>query len=457
MSILEVKVLSIPLLVLVYVTAGGLLLGYRPGRRLLIGVVVLGSAGFVVREMLIIQHNGVYDRSFDYLVFRQIGDLVLGGRDAYDPAETLEQPNLYPPNAPPVWALFALPGPRRGYIVWLTLNLALGVGLGILARKALAFPDEHKSGTALDTLEAAILGLAVVLTPSIVMVFDLGQMAFLVTGCLIASLAAREASRPILAGLLFAVASVKPTMTIPFLPLFLRRRDLTFWVTLSVATLAFIAVASHGFEWLPRQIPNLAHSLARAAGPGGINDIGFENKSHEAIIGFDHALYRFGLHDRDLIRWGQLGLVIVLGLTIAREIVVRDLPFPAQLSLIAPYSLLFLYHRLHDAAILVIPMIYAAGRVRDVAHRARLPYALAGFACLGTIWLPGRLVKVLTPRTFEWGAIPGWAFRAGFLPWATWGLLVVIGALVLGERRSALCRSSGNEPSALDIPGTHSA
>jgi hypothetical protein len=440
-SSLTIKVLSVPLLILVYLTTVRLLLGQRPGRRLVLAVVLLGSVGFVVRELALIVSVGAYDKAFDFLVFRQVGDLVLAGRDPFDPTAKLVQPNLYPPNAPPVWVIFALPGPRPGYVLWLTLNLALGIGLGALASRALATPNTGPSGSRLNTLEATILGLAVALSPSISMSFDLGQMAFLVVGLLLASLATRQASRPVLAGILFALASVKPTLTIPFLPLYSRRRDRGFWIALTVVSLAFVAVTSHGFRWLPRQVPVLARSLAAAAGPGGINDIGFENGSDETIAGIDHTLYRLGLRDRGLIRGCQLGLVLVLGLAIAREIVVGDLSWAARLSLVAPFSLLFLYHRLHDTAILILPMLYAAGRAREVVSRARVCYAIAGFACLATMWLPGRLFKMLKPMSFEWGMFPGWAFRAGVLPWATWGLILILGAQILGERLSARDRA----------------
>jgi hypothetical protein len=185
---------------------------------------------------------------------------------------------------------------------------------------------------------------------------------------------------------------------------------------------------------------------------GGINSIGFENDSHEVIVGFDHALNRLGLRDRQLLRAGQLCLTILLGLVIAREIVSRRLSWPARLSLVSAYSLLFLYHRMHDAPILVVPMIYAAGRARDPIRGVRLPYEIAGLACLATMWLPGRFFKLLTPRSFEWGMVPGWAFRAGLLPWATWGLLLIIGMLILAERRCSTVVRSPPVPEAGDAP-----
>jgi hypothetical protein len=146
MSQVEYRLCSVPILILVYLVAGLLLTGFRPSRRILWMVAVLGSAGFVVREVLIIRAKGEYDLTFDYRLYRTIGDMVLQGRDTYAPSEHLLQPNLWPPNAPPVWALFALPGPRPGYLIWLILNLALGVGLGILGRRALALPPGDKSG-----------------------------------------------------------------------------------------------------------------------------------------------------------------------------------------------------------------------------------------------------------------------------------------------------------------------
>ena len=38
---------------------------------------------------------------------------------------------------------------------------------------------------------------------------------------------------------------------------------------------------------------------------GRVNDLTFAGPIHESIVGFDHALYRVGIHDREAYRIGQ--------------------------------------------------------------------------------------------------------------------------------------------------------
>ncbi len=76
----------------------------------------------------------------------------------------------------------------------------------------------------------------------------------------------------------------------------------------------------------------------------------------------------------------------------------------------------------------------------------RPPYTIAGVACLGSLWLPGRAFKYLTPRSFEWGNLAGWSFRGILLPWATWGVLIVIATILVAELRSSQSELSASMP-----------
>ena len=436
MSQLGIKILSVPLLLVVNGAAVALLVGFRVKRKVLIAIAAAGILGFVVRQLALVVAPSSFDQSFDFQVFQKIGATLLAGHDPYHPPQEYIQPNLYPPNSPPVLAFFAWPTAQVGYVVWLLLNLTTAIGLGLLAQRALADPHDP-SICRIDPLEATVLGLSIALSPSVVVVFDVGQLALLIVGLILTSLVLRQVGRPGAAGLFFTLAAMKPTVAAPFLLLFIGRAYARFWTILVLGTALLVLITSQGLVRLPNQMLRLGHSLAQQSGPGGLNDIDCKNESHESIIGFDHALYRLGLQDRTLARLGQLILVVALGVPLGCLVTGGRLSWPAKCSLVAAGSLLFFYHRLHDLSILVLPMVYSAYRARVVPRSFRVPYVIAGVTCLGTLWLPGRVFKLLTPRSFEWGNLAGWSFRGILLPWATWGVLIIIATILFSELRSS--------------------
>src|SRR5207249_3394308 len=105
----------------------------------------------------------------------------------------------------------------------------------------------------------------------------------------------------------------------------------------------------------------------------------------------DHALYRLGMRDRSAIRIVQYLLLGLLGAWVARQVLpvgqVANLPRGAACSLVALFSLIFLYHRLYDAVILVVPLVYCVGRCRIETGAARALF----LACVIAVLL------VLTP------------------------------------------------------------
>lgn len=431
MTPVQFKLLSLPVLALVYGTVLALVVGLKPSRRWLGVVAVVGAITFAVRTVMVLIAMGYLERSFDFQVFWQMGDAAFNGLDPYDPARDFVQPMLYPPNTPPVMAMFGALEPRAGYILWLVLNLATGIFLGVLARKGLS-----DSGTTdLGSEAATVLGVSMVLAPCVGAAFDLGQMALLVVGWILLALASRQANWPVLAGFFLALGSIKPTLSVPFLALFYRRADRSTWVALVAVTLVFVGITSAGFVRLPLQLQRLSSGLAEGAAEGGINDIGYGNDGSEGIIGFDHTLFRLGVEDYGLVRTAQAGLILVLGSGLFWEAYRRRYSWGARCALAGAFSPLFFYHRNHDLAILILPVLYAAGQARVTLGRTRVAYAVVGLASLAALWHPGRFIRWARPASFEWGELAGWAFRATVLPWCTWALLVVIGALVLAERR----------------------
>jgi hypothetical protein len=431
MTTLQIKLLSLPILALINFTTLALILGLKPSRRWLRAVAVVGAIGFMVRAVVFLLVLGYLEKSIDFQIFWQMGSAAAQGLDPYDPARLFVQPMLYPPNTPPVMAVFGALEPRVGYILWVVLNLLTGVALGFLARRSLLDSET----TDLGPEAATVVGLTLVMTSCGGSVLDVGQMALLVVGWLLLSVALRQANRPVLAGIFLALGSIKPTLSVPMLVLFNRRKDRLTWVTLVGVTLLLVGITSAGFVRLPYQLHRLSAELAIASAVGGVNDVGFGNESSLTIIGFDHALFRLGVEDYGLIRKIQAGGVFALGAGLSWEAWRRRYSWGARCALVGAYSPLFFYHRNYDLLMLILPMLYAAGQARIVSGRSRIAYAVVGLASLAALWYPGRFVRRAWHASDQWGELGSWAFRATILPWSTWATLVVIGALILAERR----------------------
>jgi hypothetical protein len=112
------------------------------------------------------------------------------------------------------------------------------------------------------------------------------------------------------------------------------------------------------------------------------------------MISLDRAIYYLGVGDRTLVRVLQSGVLLVLGAWIAWRIR-RGLAEPAACCLVALYAAIFLYHRIYDMPILVLPLVYAAGRARSEPGRARWLYTGCAVAVLGVMYLRLETIKYL--------------------------------------------------------------
>ncbi len=170
------------------------------------------------------------------------------------------------------------------------------------------------------------------------------------------------------------------------------------------------------------------------------NDYSYDNVSGQGvpryveIFGMDHLLYRAGLRDRMLIRTANYGFLFLLGAWIAWEIIRRQgLPRGAAFSLVALYSAIFLYHRLQDMIILVLPLTYAVGRVLEERGKPRLAYALCAAAILGILNLRTGLLESLTARYQNSAGLAGRLIEAFVLPYGTWLVLLAMVCLAAAE------------------------
>src|SRR5262249_1919096 len=150
--------------------------------------------------------------------------------------------------------------------------------------------------------------------------FYLGQLSVLVTVLVLAALYAQGHGRSGWAGAFLALATLKVGTMLPFLLLFLRRRDGWFWAALVVVSLGLCLASGHLAD-LPGLFRTGMDRVAQLEGPGIVNDYSFEGPRPENLLGFDRALYCLGMRDRGAIRVVQFVILLALGGWVAWEVV----------------------------------------------------------------------------------------------------------------------------------------
>jgi hypothetical protein len=406
-------------------------------------VLVRGLAVFVGVALLCVVAGVVWAvgteplAGLDYRIFREVGRDVWEGLNPYAADRFAEHPFLHPPSALPLFALFALLPLRAGFLVWTALSLVAGAALVALAQWTLA--EQHRVDTPAEMPswllpEVAILGLAcaLVLSDASLLTLALGQLSIMEAAVLMAALAAQARGQAVWAGVLLALATTKVSTMLPFVLLFLRKEDWRAWLALGGVTLALSLAAVPATE-LPERLTMMLERIRQLEEPGQVNDYSFEGTRPENILGFAHALYRVGLRDRTVIRVAHYAAVALLGAWVAWQVVGRRLPRAAACSLVALYSMLFLYHRNYDAVILALPLVYSTGQARLVRGSARVVFAGCALAIVLVLYLDIEFLRAVTRMVGEmrWG---GQVLKAVVLPYATWLLLLAMGLLVLGTR-----------------------
>jgi hypothetical protein len=176
------------------------------------------------------------------------------------------------------------------------------------------------------------------------------------------------------AALCLAVASLKVQTMAPFLLLFLRRSDRRTWIFLVLIVAGLLLAAGNPLE-LPASLRSMLQANAEARQPGKPNDVSTQNFISHTMIGFDHAFLRLGVSNPAVVGALNYLCIAALGLWLAYLALARpDLPRGALCALVSLYSMLFLYHRLYDLVILVLPLVYCAGRFRVSSGPARWCY-----------------------------------------------------------------------------------
>jgi hypothetical protein len=411
------------------------------------GVAVLGLAFFVGYGVVMARDVAPY---CDFTNFWDVGTDVLSGRDPIDRVRNLSMPPLNPPTAYPMFALLALLPYAKSFAVWTLINVFLCLTLVPLFRKVLwrgegkgqGYVQGASAAGGLPPESLALLAAFLALSNATRAGLSVGQLAIFTASAIATALVARDAGRPVLAGLCLSAATVKVNTLVPFLLLFGRRSDLKTWVTLALVSLALCLGSGRAAE-LPGRLRAWAGSIKRVGEEGGPNDFSFAVRDNSDVIGFDHAVFRLGLHDRTAVRLVQIASVALLGAWLGREVLIRDRLSRAEaVVLVSLYSMLFLYHRSTDTIILGLPLLYTAWRATTETGRARLWFTASAVATLAVLLLQRKLLYQAQVFSIGHGSL-GRVVQAVVLPYAVWSLLIALACLWLGLRAA----EGGLEPS----------
>lgn len=351
-------------------------------------------------------------------------------------------PCVYPPNAFPLFVVFSCFGYPQLLLVW-TAGNALGFLLLIPAAAwALSFCADADAWR-LPAPALGVLSAALALSVAARLALDVGQLVVPVTLMLLAALAAQQCRRPALAGVGLALAAIKAATLLPFLLLFLRRRDRAAWLSMAGLSMVLCLLATAPTD-LPGRVRECLDNIHALNQPGGMNN--FAGHTNVDLIGLDRAAYYAGLASREGARAFQWLALVVLGAWLAWQVRRREaLPPAAAWSLVALYSMLFLYHRLYDACVLVIPLLYAAGQARQATGPRRWLYGGGAAAVLGVWYFRYETVQALCYGPAAQGWL-GQVLAAVVIPHAIWLTLAGLLCLAAAEMQGRPATVAAVEP-----------
>ncbi|HYV35311.1 MAG TPA: glycosyltransferase family 87 protein [Gemmataceae bacterium] len=410
-----------PAEILVLLTAMALLAGVRvkPAVAWLVGV--LAMTAIVVRTF------DRYPEGFDLRIFWDAGAVVLRGEDPY----LADGRILNPPQALPLMALLGIVSFAACLLVWTILNVAACCGLGLLAQKALAAqgPDYDWE---LTPSALAVLSGALAFCYACRRGLDAGQLSLLAIVPLFVALWAQGRARPILAGAMLAVASIKAATWLPFMLLFLGKKDWKSWVAMAVVSIA-LALSTTLPDELVNRCRECLDNIATLSQPGRVNDYVSSNSQSVDLIMLDRALYCAGVGDRAVIKGVSLAITGMLGLWLLVGIVRGHWSRAAACSLVAFFAALFLYHRQYDMVLLAVPLVYVTGRAQHERSAARWLYGVSGVAILAVLYFRLAELEVLQLKL---DSNPSPIVAAVVMPYCIWCVLVGLICLALAERFS---------------------
>lgn len=391
-------------------------------------LLAAGVAASVAR-LVYLAGLGEYQWGFDHRIFWEIGRDVLRGVDPYQPGRFREHPFLNPPSTLPVFAAMATLPLRASIAAWSVLYSALAFVIVWLARATVA-TGGSAGARALTGAELAVLATAFALSDACMATLELGQVALLATALILLGLRAEQHRRPAAAGVALGLATMKVGTMVPFLLLFLRRRDLRAWVGLGVSVAALVVLGGFAAQLSEHARLEIRY-IGEFAEPGAVNDISYEGPQHTWILGIDHLAYRLGVRSPGALKAIQGAVLLLIGGGLAWEILAGRIARGLAIALVSVYSVIFLYHRLYDAVMVAPALVYAVGESRVRRGPRRWLLAAAALALLAVLYLRRRPLAVMTDWALAHPGPAGTIIEALVLPAATWGILLSLALLRL--------------------------
>ena len=393
-------------------------------------VVVLGCAAWLLRAAL----HGRF-MNFDFHVFYVAGQLWNAGLDPYDgvlfaehlrplvtqpmPDAWLQSSFLYPPQAAALFGLLARLPMQEAHLLVLAVNLVAVVAAVLLLMLIL------REEMPLGPFEVAILaGLA--LTAFGPRSLANSQWAPLAACFGFASILAERRGRPVLAGLLLAGMSLKPSF-LPFFGAFflLRRAWTAFFVAVGVTLLiTFLPLLLTGRP-VPASIEGLRANFALQAAPGGINAPGPDEPYPKRVTMIDAMPVLLKLTGG----WTTPARLPLAALGVAVAFAVwrggaRPGTALADLALLSALGLLAVYHRRYDAFLLFPAVAWLLLQAGQATTRGWW-LGLAAVVVVALVVAEPRFVALSMERPELVESVPLWQLGQPY-PWLALAALLLL-------------------------------
>jgi hypothetical protein len=273
--------------------------------------------------------------------------------------------------------------------------------------------------------------------------------ALVVVSLMVASVWAEHRGKNNLAGLLLAIAAcLKPTVAGGLLLFYLVRRQ---WRVVGIACAAVAIISGLGMAWLTwagvSWLPSYFENTRKMFSPGSLDDFARADAIRFNMINaqvlFYSVLRNATLADR-LARLLSAALLLTWGWFCSRRGRASDL---LAISAISVVSLIAVYHRFYDAALLIWPLAWGLLAVKNrriqIATLAMIaPFLVPGPAVLGRLgaagWIPS-------------GFTGSWWWNAWVMPHEVLALLLLAGVLLYWLARET------SEQVAPDVSGDGTA
>lgn len=310
--------------------------------------------------------------------------------------------------------------------VWLVITVfSFAVAVVSLMRMARLFPSTRRS--------LIFLILALALAP-----FHTGLAAGSIVTVAVAACAAAvcaaEHDRDVLAAVLLAVAvSLKPQIGLPFLFYYLLRRrwriaTVSAGVVAILAVLALVRLTASGMPWLQ----NYLYDNRVLLGPGSLGDFTEKDPLRFGLVNFQVAAYTI-LQNRDHAMVAAFAVAAVAGLIWLLLFFRSGNEHNAllELSTLALLSLIPVYHRFYDAALLIFPLAWSLTALTAQNGRVRV-LARSILAVIILVFLvPGGTILEQFQQAGHFTAVRNyWWWKTLVLPHESWGILL-LGLLLL--------------------------